>query len=110
MQTHYQVLNLPPAASLEEIKAAYKSLAKVWHPDLHLQDERALNEVRFSEITCAYSVLKDEKRRQEYDTWLRMTNKPCVSCGGSGVVWRQKGFTARFWLLCNCCDGIGFEL
>jgi hypothetical protein len=56
----YQILDLPPGASLEEVKSAYRDLAKVWHPDRYQSEgERLRNkaESKLKEITSAYRLL-----------------------------------------------------
>jgi curved DNA-binding protein len=58
---YYDILGVSKTASLEEIKQAYKKLAKEHHPD------RGGDNKRFSEINAAYDVLKDLQKRQEYD-------------------------------------------
>lgn len=66
MKDFYKILGISETASAEEIKNAYRKLAKKYHPDRHGGDKRA--ESRFKEISEAYAVLSDPKKRQEYDT------------------------------------------
>ncbi len=56
----YKTLKLKQGASLEEIKAAYRKLARRYHPDLHPRNRRA--EARFEEITEAYHTLNNYYR------------------------------------------------
>jgi len=63
---YYATLGVSRNASQDEIKRAYKELAKKYHPDLN--KSRGAEE-RFKEINEAYSVLGDEKSRQQYDTF-----------------------------------------
>jgi molecular chaperone DnaJ len=62
---YYEVLGLSKGASLEEIKKAYKKLAKQYHPDLNPDSKTA--EENFKEINAAYEVLSDENARARYD-------------------------------------------
>ncbi|HEY8456304.1 MAG TPA: molecular chaperone DnaJ [Actinopolymorphaceae bacterium] len=61
----YKVLGVPKNASAEEIKKAYRKLAREYHPDANKGDPKA--EERFKEVSEAYSVLSDPQRRKEYD-------------------------------------------
>jgi DnaJ-class molecular chaperone len=61
----YQVLGVSPAADGAEIKVAFRTLAKVHHPDLHAGDKLA--ERRFQTINGAYAVLSKPKSRAAYD-------------------------------------------
>lgn len=61
---YYEVLGLGRAATKEEIKKAYRRLARQYHPDLN---KAADAEARFKEINEAYEVLSDEQRRSAYD-------------------------------------------
>jgi molecular chaperone DnaJ len=62
---HYAVLGVSPSASSEDIKRAYRRLARQYHPDANRDDPRT--EERFKEITRAYEVLSDPNKRQRYD-------------------------------------------
>ncbi len=62
---YYEILNVPRDASLEEIKQAYRRLAREYHPDVRRDDPQA--EERFKEINEAYQTLSDPQRRAEYD-------------------------------------------
>jgi molecular chaperone DnaJ len=62
---YYGVLGVPKDASADEIKKAYRTLARKHHPDANVGDSKA--EERFKEISEAYDVLSDEAKRREYD-------------------------------------------
>lgn len=63
---HYEILGVPRNASDEDIKKAYRKLARQFHPDLH-PDKRKEMEAKFKEINEAYQVLSDPKKRSDYD-------------------------------------------
>jgi len=65
----YQVLGVSENASPEEVKKAFRKLAKQYHPDRHQGDKAA--EEKFKGISEAYDTLSDEKKRAEYDTLRR---------------------------------------
>ncbi|ATW25353.1 molecular chaperone DnaJ [Candidatus Formimonas warabiya] len=62
---YYEVLGVPRTASEDEVKKAYKKLAKKYHPDLN-PDSRTAEE-KFKEINEAYEVLSDTEKRSRYD-------------------------------------------
>jgi curved DNA-binding protein len=61
----YEILGVSRTASAEELKRAYRRLAKQHHPDVNPGNKAA--EERFKEVTAAFEVLSDEKRRKLYD-------------------------------------------
>ncbi len=61
----YQILGVPKAASQEDIRQAYRKLAKENHPDLNPGDRAA--EERFKKISAAFGILGDKDKRQRYD-------------------------------------------
>jgi len=62
---HYEVLGVSRTASAEEIKRAYRKLAKQYHPDRNPGDKAA--QTRFKEVQAAYEVLNNPKKRRAYD-------------------------------------------
>ena len=64
---YYEVLGVPRTASTEEVKRAYRQLARKHHPDLAPASERAQASERFKEINEAYEVLRDPDKRKKYD-------------------------------------------
>lgn len=62
---YYEILGLSRSASADEIKKAYRKLAKQCHPDANPDDAGA--QAKFAEITEAYDVLSDEQKRKKYD-------------------------------------------
>ncbi len=63
---YYSILGVKKDASQDEIKKAFRKLARKYHPDVNPGDKEA--EAKFKEISEAYEVLSDPKARQEYDT------------------------------------------
>ena len=63
-QNHYETLGVPTSASLEEIRRAYRILARRYHPDVNPGKS---SEEKFKLIAEAYRVLSDEAKRREFD-------------------------------------------
>src|SRR5215813_1559399 len=63
---YYKVLGVARGASSEEIKKAFRKLARKYHPDVNPGDKKA--ETKFKEINEAYEVLSDSDKRKKYDT------------------------------------------
>ena len=78
---YYEVLGVSKTASEDEIKKAYRSLAKKYHPDMNPGDKEA--EVKFKEVNEAYAVLSDSDKRSKYDRFGHDAFDP-TSGGGFG--------------------------
>lgn len=68
MKNYYEILGVPKDATDDEIKKAFRTLAKEYHPDHNRDDSSA--EDKFKEINEAYSVIGDKQKRAEYDSGL----------------------------------------
>ena len=79
---YYEVLGLSKGASDDEIKKAYRKLAKKYHPDMNPGDKTA--EAKFKEVNEAYSVLSDKDKRAKYDQFGHAGVDPNFGAGGGG--------------------------
>ncbi|MDD4715450.1 MAG: molecular chaperone DnaJ [Oscillospiraceae bacterium] len=79
---YYEVLGVSKTASEEELKKAYRRLAKQYHPDLHPDDKQA--EAKFKELNEAYAVLSDKNSRAKYDQFGHAGVDPNFGAGGAG--------------------------
>ncbi len=77
-QDYYTILGLQKGASKDEVKKAFRKLAAQYHPDKKTGDE-----AKFKEISEAYSVLGDEKKKAEYDTYGHAFNGAGGGQGGA---------------------------
>lgn len=66
MSDLYDILGVPKTATQEDIKSAYRKLAKQWHPDVN--SDKTLAEAKFKEINRAYETLSDTASRATYDS------------------------------------------
>mmetsp|Transcript_17842 Transcript_17842/g.43665 ORF Transcript_17842/g.43665 Transcript_17842/m.43665 type:complete len:248 (-) Transcript_17842:388-1131(-) len=73
---HYQTLGVSPTATNQEVKEAYRRLAKKWHPDSLPDSQKESGEKRFKEICEAYSHLKDAETRRVYDEMPSHQHRP----------------------------------
>ena len=64
---HYQILGIPRNASQKDIKKAYHSLAKQWHPDKKEVGKKEEATEKFKRISVAYDVLSDLVKKKDYD-------------------------------------------
>src|SRR5579859_4481090 len=89
---YYKILGVARGASTEEVKKAFRKLARKYHPDVNPGDKKA--EDKFKEINEAYEVLSDSEKRRKYDTlgpnWQEQFGPPAggsrrtYSYGGAG--------------------------
>ena len=79
---YYEVMGVPKTASAEDIKKAYRKLAKECHPDLHPNDKDA--EARFKELNEANEVLSDPEKRARYDQYGMDGPQNPFGAGGAG--------------------------
>jgi molecular chaperone DnaJ len=79
-KTLYDSLGVAKTASADEIKKAYRKLAREYHPDRNPGD--ASSEERFKEVQTAYDVLSDTEKRRQYDAWGTINGRP--GPGGTG--------------------------
>ena len=84
---YYEVLGVGKGASAEEIKKAYRKIAKENHPDLHPGDKNC--EARLKEANEAYEILSDPEKREKYDQFGHAAFDPNAGFGGGGF---QGGF------------------
>ena len=79
---YYELLGVPRKASAKDIRAAYRKLARKYHPDLNPGDKSA--EEKFKQIQEAYEVLSDTKKRQMYDQFGFNTPGPGGGASAGG--------------------------
>ncbi|MBC8536289.1 molecular chaperone DnaJ [Feifania hominis] len=79
---YYEVLGLQKGASADDIKKAYRKLAKKYHPDMNPGDKVA--EMKFKEVGEAYEVLSDAEKKSRYDQFGFAGVDPNFAAGGAG--------------------------
>src|SRR5256884_9322998 len=101
---YYKVLGVSKIASAEDIKKAFRKLARKYHPDVNPGDKKS--EEKFKEINEAYEVLSDVAKRRKYDTlgpnWQEQFGYPSGAGArtsnfrGSAMVYILTGFSSIF--------------
>ncbi len=84
---YYEVLGVKRDASPDEIKRAYRKLARKYHPDVNPGDKGA--EERFKEISEAYEVLSDPEKRKQYDAMGHAAFGAGFGGAGAGPQWEE---------------------
>src|SRR2546430_4024974 len=82
-ETLYETLGVKKAASADEIKKAYRKLARRYHPDTNQGDKAA--EERFKQVQTAYDVLSDAEKRKAYDRFGSTNGRGATGPGGVNV-------------------------
>ena len=90
-EDHYQTLGVPKSASAEDIRKAYRELARKYHPDLHPDDDAAKE--KFKKVQTAFDVLNDPSKREMYDRYG--SSFEGVGAGGPGGGWAGGGGGGR---------------
>jgi len=102
---YYEVLGVDRNASQDEIKKAFRKLARKYHPDMNKEDPSA--EEKFKEINEAYEVLSDPEKRRRYDQFGHAAEGPAGGPGGAGG-WDFGDFGTSFDSIFDMFFGGGF--
>lgn len=105
---HYAVLGLRSDASADEVRSAFRRLARRWHPDSVGTDEAQAAGDTMARVNEAYAVLSDPHRRTEHDLALRAARRPPPPprpAGGSAA-----GLRAPVWLAAGSALLVGSAL
>lgn len=94
----YEVLGIPTGATGEEIKSAYRRLARVFHPDVASIDRKTSSADEFMRIHTAYSTLSDPNKRAEYDRRFLRRQRTVGLYSTSGF----SGYSGRNWETDQC--------
>lgn len=89
-RNYYDVLGVDKNASEDEIKSAYRKLAKKYHPDLNKDNPEAAT--KFKEVAEAYEVLSDSTKRSNYDQYGSADGPQFNGFGGAGGGFSSQGF------------------
>ncbi len=92
--THYQLLNLPRTATQEQIRRAYRALAKTLHPDVNPSKDAAK---KFAKLAAAYETLSNVETRRVYDRKLAAseTADRSIPAGRAHYTWENIAATSR---------------
>ena len=102
---YYEVLGVSKGASEDEIKKAYRKMAKKYHPDLNPGDKTA--ESKFKEVNEAYEVLSDSQKKARYDQFGHAGVDPSYGAGAGGNPFGE-GFDMDFGDIFSSFFGGGF--
>ena len=89
---YYEVVGVDKNSSEDEIKKAYRKLAKKYHPDLNPGDETA--EMKFKEVSEAYDVLSDKTKKARYDQFGHASTDPNYGASGGYNYYSENPFGA----------------
>lgn len=92
----YDTLGIPTGASCEEIKAAYRRLARICHPDVATFDRKDSSADEFMKVHAAYSTLSDPAKRADYDRKILRRYRPLTTAS------RYSGYSGRNWETDQC--------
>ncbi|KAK8626731.1 hypothetical protein V6N13_134363 [Hibiscus sabdariffa] len=102
----YEVLGIPTSANGNEIKAAYRRLARTCHPDVVSMNQKEMSANLFMKINAAYSTLSDPNKRADYDRNLYRWNSPFCSSATPTAAASVSGFSGynsgRNWETDQC--------
>lgn len=90
---YYEVLGVTKTASEDEIKKAYKKMARKYHPDLNRDNPKEAEE-KFKEVNEAYSVLSDPQKKAQYDQFGHAAFDGSAGAGGFGGGFSGGGFSS----------------
>ena len=105
---YYEVLGVDKSASPDEIKKAYRKLAKKYHPDLNPGEKAKPAEEKFKEATEAYEILSDAEKKQRYDQFGHAGVDPQAGGGYGGYGGFGGGFGGGFEDIFSSFFGGGF--
>ena len=91
---YYEVLGVSKSASADEIKKAYRKMAKKYHPDVNPDNKEA--QAKFTEVNEAYEILSDPEKKSKYDTYGHSAFDPNAGFGGQGGFSGFGGFSDIF--------------
>ncbi len=94
-EDYYEILGVPRTAGQEEIKRAFRRLAKQYHPDVYKGDKKEA-ERKFRKIAEAYEVLSDPVKRAQYDRFGHVGPEQTVDFGAEGFQRTREAFEEFF--------------
>ncbi|CAJ1933750.1 unnamed protein product [Sphenostylis stenocarpa] len=104
MASLYEVLGISVGASCVEIKAAYRKLARTYHPDVVAMNQKESSAHQFMMIHSAYSTLSDPEKRAEYDREIYRYKRSAkmASMAGRNQTFSCTGGSGRKWETDQC--------